>query len=69
MRRLLRLGAQWLMDWLDRTEPVRCTGVSASWCPVCGDCSCKEPEESRSDDDCPLHGMTSRHAENEGGDA
>lgn len=48
---------------LIRTEPIRCTGVSASWCPRCGDCTCRNVDESRDDEDCPLHSATSRHAE------
>ena len=39
-----------------------CTGVSASWCPVCGDCRCREPETRKDDPGCPLHSPRSRHA-------
>lgn len=45
-----------------------CTGSSASWCPVHGDCECPylndNPDEGRTLDDpgCPLHGEKSEHA-------
>jgi len=42
-------------------EP-ECTGLAAKWCPVCGNCTCKDPEESLSDEDCPLHSPHSSHA-------
>lgn len=45
----------------------RCTGVSARWCPVCGDCTCPEPERSMDSERCPLHSRASPHAE--GGDS
>lgn len=41
-----------------------CTGVSASWCPVCGDCLCRNPAD-KNDDGCPLHDASSPHAEYE----
>jgi hypothetical protein len=43
-----------------------CTGISATWCPVHGDCQCPvEPNGERwlDDDGCPLHAATSLHAE------
>lgn len=43
-----------------------CTGVSASWCPVCGECSCPREEDGEwgePNEDCPLHGRRSTHAE------
>lgn len=45
------------------TEPltVECTGLAASWCPFHGDCTCPEPEDEKSDWDCPLHGELSEH--------
>lgn len=45
---------------------MNCTGVSASWCPNCGDCAC---ERSNDGDccfdgaDCPLHSNRLKHAE------
>lgn len=65
-RSLLRRMIAVITDWLDRTEPVKCTGVSASWCPICGDCCCEEPESSKCDDGCPLHSYWSRHGEKGG---
>jgi hypothetical protein len=46
--------------------PQRCTGVTATWCPVCGDCSCPqapEPPLPPADPRCPLHGEGSSHGE------
>lgn len=55
-----------------------CSGISASWCPIHGDCICprhavedwddvdKHPELADSNgehDDCPLHSMASTHGE------
>jgi hypothetical protein len=46
---------------------LTCTGIAASWCPVCGDCSC--PYEvgigrlNMDDRDCPLHAHDSLHAD------
>ena len=42
---------------------MECTGISAHWCPVHGDCTCRNPEDSMSDDDCPLHSPSSTHGE------
>ena len=42
-------------------KPPPCTGISAQWCPRCGDCSC--PEGERSSFDCPLHSPSSPHGE------
>jgi hypothetical protein len=49
-----------------KIEP-RCTGVAATWCPVCGDCCCEIFENgspSFDDDDCPLHNARSTHGDN-----
>lgn len=50
-----------------------CTGLTATWCPVHGDCACPELEgvwgsdgRSMSDPACPLHAITSDHAEKRG---
>lgn len=43
-----------------------CTGVSASWCATCGDCTCPRDEEGcwmEPDPNCPLHAHDSPHAE------
>ena len=45
---------------------MHCTGVSAHWCPIHGDCTCRAPEERMSDEDCPLHSPLSDHAEEQG---
>ena len=54
---------------------VGCTGVSASWCPVCGDCACPVDDRGehvstlnpgdygKDDPACPLHARSSKHAE------
>lgn len=38
-----------------------CTDPGASWCPVCGDCLCPEPEDAKNHPDCPLHNIENRH--------
>lgn len=56
--------------WMNAPE---CTGVSASWCPVHGDCTCDKASEevdgneTEPDRDCPLHGPNSSHATMTGG--
>lgn len=42
-----------------------CTGVSANWCPIHGDCTCADPDD-KNDDDCPLHSGSSTHGEKQG---
>lgn len=58
-------------DALAGTPPAaECTGLSAQWCPACGDCACGPRyeggrdggERTLSDDGCPLHSAASRHA-------
>ncbi len=56
---------------------IECTGISAGWCPIHGDCKCPiDPEtgETMSDDGqelarnsekCPLHAPWSNHGEQE----
>jgi hypothetical protein len=39
---------------------TKCTGVSATWCPIHGACTCKDPRDLN-DDDCPLHSERSSH--------
>lgn len=51
---------------------VRCTGISASWCPRCGDCKCPERGEFAGDmdsPDCPLHALNSTHGDDADDDA
>jgi hypothetical protein len=61
---------------LKREESQGCTGVSAMWCPVHGNCTCNDdaaPEELEASNvvgdlnhpGCPLHGEGSTHAEAE----
>jgi hypothetical protein len=43
-----------------------CTGLSAVWCPVHGDCACPYEVDSRRVGDnraCPLHGEATTHGE------
>lgn len=42
---------------------VKCTGLSAVWCPRCGDCNGCDRESMQFNDDCDLHGCASEHAE------
>jgi len=44
---------------------MTCTGISANWCPIHGDCICRD-EDDKNDDDCPLHSMFSTHGEPQG---
>lgn len=50
-------------------ETVVCTGLAAGWCPIHGDCTCKDTEGEWIDGDsgylrdCPLHGDASKHAD------
>lgn len=60
-----RIGDEWCR--LD----AGCTGLSASWCPIHGDCSCPrrddgEVEFSEGETTCPLHALTSSHAAHSG---
>lgn len=59
-----RFGAK--MGRLDIPVHGGCTGVSANWCPKCGDCVCKDAGD-KNDADCPLHAECSKHAEVEEG--
>jgi len=51
-----------LRDRADAIESSNCTGLTAAWCPVHGDCRCADPLESMSDAQCPLHAPASSHA-------
>jgi hypothetical protein len=44
--------------------PDRCTGLTARWCPIHGDCSC-DAVEGLGGSACPLHAMGSNHVEGE----
>lgn len=45
-----------------------CTGLSARWCPCCGDCCCPADGEMN-DEKCPLHAAHSKHGEQYKGDS
>ena len=48
------------------TPGPECTGISARWCPRCGDCTCPgDPDRGDPMDDprCPLHASSSPHGE------
>lgn len=62
----------------DRLEAAACTGLTATWCPTHGDCTCPElfdavDEQGRgigepqgrdmNDERCPLHATASSHGE------
>lgn len=40
-----------------------CTDLSATWCPVHGDCTCDRTTKHLDDSDCPLHNSHSDHPE------
>jgi hypothetical protein len=54
---------------LDATPTSVCTGLTATWCPVHGDCDCpRDPIHGEINFDvgefsCPLHAWNSPHAE------
>lgn len=57
-----------VVEFHRREEP--CTGLAASWCPNCGDCTCPVVVEedgttgwpdARDDPACGLHGAASTH--------
>ena len=46
------------------TDAVRvpdCTGLTAAWCPVHGDCTCDRESDDWDEVDCPLHNQLSSH--------
>lgn len=43
--------------------PNHCTGISANWCPIHGDCKCPHPDVERNDPACPLHSEKSNHGD------
>lgn len=45
---------------------IDCTGVTASWCPIHGDCTCPgpfDPPPSLDNPGCALHSDRSHHSE------
>lgn len=59
---IARLKAEQTERFNDGIDWKQCTVCSARWCPNCGDCTCKTPEDRLDDADCPLHAPTSKHA-------
>lgn len=50
---------------LEMVAGVTCTGVTAVWCPICGDCGCEKNSEGTptlTDERCSLHAPDSTHA-------
>lgn len=44
----------------------QCTGITAAWCPIHGDCKCDEAADGTPDlhtVGCPLHDPSSEHGE------
>lgn len=41
---------------------IECSSISAGWCPICGDCTCPDPD-NKNDDSCPLHSERGKHGE------
>lgn len=58
---IARLDGEAVARFNEATDWGQCTGISAGWCPNCGDCCCRDPEESKNDADCPLHAPESSH--------
>jgi hypothetical protein len=51
---------------IEVVDGERCTGITARWCPRCGDCKCTAPPGLAGDmdsPDCPLHALNSTHGE------
>jgi len=65
----LALEKQWLATTWPQDTSNECTGISANWCPVHGECTCPHyddnPDNGRTlnDESCPLHSSTSSHGE------
>lgn len=57
------------------SDLLDCTGISATWCPIHGDCACRRNDSGETCDDndpdilsrcgekCPLHSPSSKHGE------
>ena len=55
-----KFGAK--MGRLDIPAGQACSAVSAGWCPIHGDCVCKDPDD-KNDEACPLHSPSSTHGD------
>lgn len=49
-----------MADALEDKARKECTGLTAAWCPIHGDCRC-DREQSLDAWDCPLHKPESSH--------
>jgi hypothetical protein len=49
-----------MIDYWHQAETGVCTGLTARWCPVHGDCACPAGG-SMDGTSCPLHAPTSAH--------
>lgn len=47
----------------DEIESRKCTGITATWCPVHGVCTCPDPFSAMAEPGCPLHDPDSAHGE------
>jgi hypothetical protein len=56
---ILGLRAKQVLSWMAATQ---CTGLTASWCPIHGQCGCGEGGDLNNPT-CPLHKTGSSHAE------
>lgn len=46
-------------------DATPCEGLAAQWCPNCGTCNCPDGDDGErtfDGNDCPLHGVASKHA-------
>lgn len=57
-------GAAVVVEPKEEPESL-CTGMTARWCPQCGDCRCQGDGGDLNDPACPLHAPSSPHAEDE----
>lgn len=64
---VLRAQAEELLAEARRIENASCTGLSAFWCPLHGDCECPDRGDAIDDLNCPLHSPSSSHAAGRGG--
>jgi hypothetical protein len=55
--------AAWFRRQADLIESDGCTELTASWCPIHGDCACPDREDRMDDPACSLHSATSSHGE------
>jgi hypothetical protein len=55
------LHPTWEVVYLPERRTATCTGLTASWCPIHGDCTCPDCSEALDDTDCRLHRATSTH--------